>query len=120
MATLDMVVASLKNYLNKIQAKLDGGGGGSKGDYTTGTIAAGGTVVYDAPTRLGFVVADVNIYSIGLDLKKVDNVNTNPISVVPGIAELDYSIGTDGKVTIRNWSASAVTYHLLATAPVKK
>lgn len=115
-----MTVKEMLDQMDLYFAKIEKGGGGSKTVYKTGKLAKGATVVIDAPAELDFTVAKANIYSTGVDLKMQDIDSPTPIKVIPAVTALDYVIGLDGKITIRNFANGEVTYHVRLTAPVNK
>ena len=115
-----MTKEQMLQEINSYFAKIEKGGGGSKTVYKTGKLAKGATVVIDAPTELDFTVTAAQIYSTGVDLKMQDFDSSTPIKVIPATTALDYVIGTDGKITIRNFATVEVTYHVRLTAPVSK
>lgn len=115
----DKMLASMGAYFTKIKEAISTGGA-SAFRYLTGTVAANGNTVIDAPTVLGFVAADYQVYSLGIELRCVDPaIATNP-PVIGAQAILAYQIAPDGKVTILNNFNATVTYHIRVTMPVKK
>jgi hypothetical protein len=113
------MVTAMQGYFAKVKAAITTGGGASF-RYKTGTVPANGSVVFDAPTDLGFTAATHNVYSIGVQLAMVDPlVGSNP-PVVDAETVLRWEIAADGKITIRNNYSGVVTYHARITMPVKK
>lgn len=118
-AERDLMVQKMGTYFDKVQQAV-ATGGSSAFRYLTGTVPANGQTVIDAPTVLGFVAADYQVYSIGIELRCVDpTIPTNP-PVIDAQAILTYQIAADGKVTILNNFNGVVTYHIRVTMPVKK
>ncbi|WDS62178.1 hypothetical protein [Pseudomonas phage D6] len=115
--TKQQMLGYIQAWFDKIEA---GGVGGGKFRYITGSVPANGTVVYDAPTVIGYNSTTHNIYSIGVDLRMVDPFTATNPPVIQATAVLDFAIASDGKVTIRNNHTAAVTYHARITEPVKK
>lgn len=113
------MLEQMNRYFAGVKAAITAGGAASF-RYLTGNVAANGSVTIDAPTVLGFAVANYNIYSIGVQLAMVDpTVGTNP-PIVDALSVLRYEIQTDGKIVIRNNYNGVVTYHARITMPVKK
>lgn len=118
-AEKDLMVQKMEEYFDKVQQAV-ATGGSSAFRYLTGTVPSQGQTVIDAPTLLGFVAANYQVYSLGLELRCVDPaIPTNP-PVVDAQAILTYQIAADGKVTILNNFSAVVTYHIRVTMPVKK
>lgn len=116
-----MTKQQMLDYINAWFDKIESGGvGGGKFRYITGSIAANGSTVYDAPGIIGYNATTHNIYSVGIELRMVDPFTASNPPVVEATAVLDYTIAADGKVTIRNNHTAAVTYHARITEPVKK
>lgn len=118
-ASKDYMLQQMSRYFTAIKTIISAGGAASF-RYITGNVPANGSVTIDAPTVLGFVAANYNIYSLGVQLAMVDpTVGTNP-PVVDALSVLRYEIQTDGKIIIRNNYNAVVTYHVRITMPVKK
>lgn len=115
----DKMLVSMQSYFNKVKEAITTGGASSF-RYLTGTVAANGQVVIDAPTVLGFTAAQYEVYSLGIELRCVDPTITPNPPVVEATAILTYQIAADGKVTVLNNFNGAVTYHIRVTMPVKK
>lgn len=115
----ELMAAEMETYFEKVRASIQEGGA-SAFRYLTGTIPANGSIEIDAPTVLGFVAADFQVYSLGIELRCVDPaITTNP-PVVDAQAILAFQIKADGKVTLLNNFNAVVTYHARITMPVKK
>lgn len=113
------MLTQMSRYFAGIKAIITTGGAASF-RYKTGTVAANSSVTIDAPTELGFVAADYNVYSLGVQLAMVDPaISSNP-PVVDAEAVLRWEIQADGKLVIRNNFNTVVTYHARITMPVKK
>lgn len=120
-AGINYMKAQMEAYFAKVKAAIsNGGGGGATFKYVTGSIPANGSIVYDAPTELGFNATTHYAYSLGIQLSINDPaVSSNP-PVIGAEAVLRYEIAADGKVTLRNNNASAITYYARYTLPVKR
>lgn len=118
-AAKDNMLTQMSDYFEKVKLAITAGGAASF-RYKTGTVPANGSVTIDAPTELGFDVADYNVYSIGIQLAMVDpTIIPNP-PVVDALSVLRYEIQADGQIVIRSNLNAVVTYHLRITMPVKK
>lgn len=114
----NLMITAMNAYFAKVKAAISASSS-SISRYKTGTVPANGAVVIDAPTDLGFVVSEVKVYSLGIQLACVDpTITTNP-PVVDAQSFLHWVIGADGKVTISNTHSGDVTYHMRLTMPVK-
>lgn len=115
----DTMLTEMENYFNKVQAAVTASAAASF-RYKTGSVPANGSVVIDTVVELGYVAANYNVYSIGIQLACPDpTIVTNP-PVIDAQAVLRWEIAADGKVTIRNNHTAAVVYHARITMPVKK
>lgn len=112
------MVTQLARYFSRVK-ELIATGGSASFRYTTGIVPPNGQVVYDAPTELGFVVSQYDVYSLGIQLSMVDpTIPVNP-PVVEALSVLRYEIQADGKVIIKSNYNGDVTYHARITMPVK-
>jgi ribosomal protein S3 len=113
------MIAQMQAYFTKVKAAITSGGAASF-RYKTGTVPANGQTVYDAPTELGFAIADYHLGSIGIQLSMVDpTVQTNP-PIVDALTVLRYEIQANGQIVIKSNYNGVVTYHIRVTMPVKK
>lgn len=118
-AAVNYMLTQMSAYFAKVKTAISSGGSASF-KYVTGSIPASGSVVYDAPTELGFSASTHYAYSLGIQLSVNDpTVTTNP-PVIGAEAVLRYEIAADGKVTLRNNHTAAVTYYARYTLPVKR
>lgn len=117
--TLAQMLTNITGYFTKIETGLQNAG---VGKYQEGTIPFGGTATVALPTVLGFVLADYNLYSITVDLKMDDPESAaNPKPVLPAWACLDWSIASNGVMTIYNrHPTTAIKYYARFNTPVKK
>lgn len=113
------MLTQMARYFSSIKAAISAGGA-ARFQYLTGSIPANNSITIDAPTVLGYAVADYNVYSTGIQLAAVDpTISSNP-PVTDAEALLRWEIQADGKVVIRNNYNAAITYHARITMPVKK
>jgi hypothetical protein len=112
------MLEQMSRYFEKIKTLAASGGAGSF-KYVTGVVPANGQLLYDAPTELGFNVAQYNIYSMQIQLSMVDPTVAVTPPVVDALSVLRYEIQPDGKVLIRNNFDADITYHARFALPVK-
>ncbi|MNB97601.1 hypothetical protein D3C87_957620 [compost metagenome] len=115
--TKDQMISAINAWLAKIES---GSFIGGRFRYITGSVPANSSVVYDAPAVIGYDSTTHHIYSVGVELRMVDPFTTPNPPVVQATAVLDFTIASDGKITIRNNHSDPVVYHARITEPVLK
>lgn len=113
------MLTAMSRYFAKVKEAISTGGA-SAFRYITGSVPTNGQITYDAPTELGFLVANYQPYSLGVELRMVDPLVASNPQVVEATAVLTYSILPDGKLVIKNNHSTAVTYYARVTMPVRK
>lgn len=113
----ELMVTELNNYLAKVNGLLNAV---PKQKYITGTLPANQQAMYDAPAELGYTTDTHYIYSVGIDLRVVDPMVPTDPPVIQATAVVDYAIGADGKIFIRNNYNGPVTYFARISVPMLK
>lgn len=112
------MVTEMQAYFAKIKSLVAGGSDAARFKYLTGSIPANGTITIVPATQLGYVAANYNSNSVGIQLSMVDP--TAPTTVIPALTVLTYKILANGDIQIVSNYSGAVTYHLRLTMPVLK
>lgn len=117
--TKDQMITELNNWLTKIENSIANVG---VGKYQEGTITTATPITVNLPTLLGFVLADNNIASVGIDIKIDDPESAaNPKPIIPAYGLIDYSIApATGILTITNKHTASLKYYARFNTPVKK
>jgi hypothetical protein len=117
--TKDQMLSELNAWFAKVENSIINVG---VGKYQEGTLTAGQVITVDLPTLLGFTVANVNIASVGVDIKVDDPESAaNPKPIIPAYALIDYSIAAaTGVLTITNKHTTSLKYYARFNTPVKK